>query len=55
MKITNVTAYHLPGTRYPWVFLKVDTAEGIYGWGQASSGPLSDDVRIWRRRLGLPG
>ncbi|MFN8632480.1 MAG: mandelate racemase/muconate lactonizing enzyme family protein [Chloroflexota bacterium] len=52
MKITNVTAYHLPGTRYPWVFLRVDTDEGIHGWGQASSGPHSDVVAAAASRLG---
>ena len=51
MKITNVTAYHLPGTRYPWVFLKVDTDEGVYGWGQASSGPHSGVVAAAASRL----
>src|SRR5436190_11204012 len=41
MKISAVTAYHLPGTRYPWVFLRVDTDQGIHGVGQVSSGPNS--------------
>ena len=46
MKITNVTTYHLPGTRYPWVFLRVDTDEGVYGWGQARAGRTAPS---WRR------
>ena len=29
MKITKVTTYHLPGTRYPWVFIRIDTDEGV--------------------------
>jgi galactonate dehydratase len=51
VKITNVTAFHLPGTRYPWVFLRVDTDEGVYGWGQASSGPHSGVVAAAASRL----
>lgn len=41
MKITDVTTYHLPGTRYPWVFLRIDTDSGLHGIGQVSSGPNS--------------
>jgi galactonate dehydratase len=41
VKITKVTTYHLPGTRYPWVFIKIDTDEGVHGWGQVSTGPHS--------------
>ena len=41
MRITGVKAYHARGSRYPWVFLKVETNEGITGHGQASSGPGS--------------
>jgi galactonate dehydratase len=52
VKITDVTAYHLPGTRYPWVFLRIDTDEGIYGIGQVSSGPNSTIVAAAASRLG---
>jgi galactonate dehydratase len=41
MKITAVRAYQARGTRYPWVFLRIETDEGIHGIGQASSGPGS--------------
>jgi galactonate dehydratase len=44
MKISGLRVYHLPGTRYPWVFLRLDTDEGLYGIGQASSGPNSAAV-----------
>jgi galactonate dehydratase len=44
MKITKVKAFHCKGTRYPWVFLKIETDEGITGIGQASSGPGSKMV-----------
>ncbi|MCC6178892.1 MAG: mandelate racemase/muconate lactonizing enzyme family protein [Chloroflexi bacterium] len=52
MKITNVTAYHLPGTRYPWVFLRIDTDEGIHGIGQVSSGPNSTVVAAAASKIG---
>src|SRR5437867_2519284 len=52
MKITNVTAHHLPGTRYAWVFLQIDTDEGIRGLGQVSSGPHSAMVAAAASRLG---
>ncbi len=52
LKITNVTAYHLPGTRYAWVFLRIDTDAGIHGLGQVSSGPNSAIVAAAASRLG---
>lgn len=52
MKITDVTAYHLPGTRYPWVFLRIDTDAGLSGIGQVSSGPNSAIVAAAASRLG---
>lgn len=52
MQITGVTAYHLPGTRYPWVFLRIDTDAGIHGIGQVSSGPNSTVVAAAASRLG---
>jgi galactonate dehydratase len=52
VKITNVTAYHLPGTRYAWVFLRIDTDAGLHGIGQVSSGPHSAIVAAAASRLG---
>ena len=52
MKISAVTAYHLPGTRYPWVFLRIDTDAGVHGIGQVSSGPNSGIVAAAASRLG---
>jgi galactonate dehydratase len=52
VKITNVTASHLPGTRYAWVFLHIDTDAGIRGLGQVSSGPNSAMVAAAASRLG---
>jgi L-alanine-DL-glutamate epimerase-like enolase superfamily enzyme len=53
MKITGVTTYHLPGTRYPWVFLHIDTDSGLHGIGQVSSGPNSDGSMHVSDRPGL--
>ncbi|HEY8292538.1 MAG TPA: bifunctional D-altronate/D-mannonate dehydratase, partial [Thermomicrobiales bacterium] len=52
MKITGVTTYHLPGTRYPWVFLRIDTDAGLHGIGQVSSGPNSAVVAAAASRIG---
>lgn len=52
MKITGVTTYHLPGTRYPWVFLRIETDSGLYGIGQVSSGPNSAVVAAATSRIG---
>ena len=38
MKITDVRAYTLDAFRTNWTFIKVETDEGIYGWGEASLG-----------------
>jgi L-alanine-DL-glutamate epimerase-like enolase superfamily enzyme len=46
VKITDVNALHLPGSRYPWVFLHIETDTGIRGLGQVSSGPNSAMVAV---------
>jgi galactonate dehydratase len=51
-KISAVTALHLPGTRYPWVFLRIETERGLTGLGQVSSGPNSPVVAAAASRLG---
>ena len=51
-KISAVTALHLPGTRYPWVFLRIETERGFHGIGQVSSGPNSTVVAAAASRLG---
>jgi len=38
MKITNVKAFTMDSFRMNWNFVKVETDEGIYGWGEASLG-----------------
>src|SRR3954447_17985095 len=52
MQITALTAYHLPGTRYPWGFLRIDTDSALFGIGQVSSGPHSALVAAAASRLG---
>lgn len=52
MQIADVTTYHLPGTRYPWVFLRIETDAGLHGIGQVSSGPNSAVVAAAASRLG---
>ena len=38
MKITDVKIYTLDAYRTNWAFVKVETDEGLYGWGEASLG-----------------
>src|SRR5215208_1323745 len=36
MKITRVQAFHCDGGWRPWTFVKVETDEGLVGWGECS-------------------
>ena len=38
MKITDVKIYTLDAFRTNWAFVKVETDEGLYGWGEATLG-----------------
>ena len=38
MKISNVKIYTLDAYRTNWAFVKVETDEGLNGWGEASLG-----------------
>lgn len=38
MKITDVRALTMDAFRTNWTFIKVETDEGLYGWGEASLG-----------------
>lgn len=38
MKITNIKAYTMDSFRMNWNFVKVETDDGFYGWGEASLG-----------------
>ena len=42
MKITNLTLYKVPPR---WLFLKIDTDEGISGWGEPGIEGRADTVR----------
>ncbi len=44
MKITAVKSFIGYGTRYPWVFLRIETDEGLHGIGQAQGGVLAQMV-----------
>ena len=51
MKITKLTTYRLPPR---WMFLKIETDEGVVGWGE----PVIEGARApWRPRCmswGIP-
>lgn len=36
MKITNIEAFLCDGGWWPWIFVKVETDEGVTGWGECS-------------------
>lgn len=36
MKVTDVKTFLVFAERQNWIFVKVMTDEGIYGWGEAS-------------------
>ena len=38
MKITDIKTYIMDAYRTNWTFIKVETDEGLYGWGEASLG-----------------
>ena len=38
MKITDIKAFTMDSFRMNWNFIKVETDEGLYGWGEASLG-----------------
>jgi galactonate dehydratase len=52
MKIEGMSVHLLPGTRYPWVFLRILTDNGIAGLGQVSSGPNAEAVAAAASKLG---
>ena len=38
MKITDIKAFTMDAFRTNWTFIKMETDEGLYGWGEASLG-----------------
>jgi len=60
MKITDINAYTMDAFRTNWTFIRVDTDEGLYGWGEASLGTRENalegcvkDLKRMVRRCGL--
>ena len=51
MKITAVNSYIGHGSRYPWVFLKIETDEGLSGLGQAQGGVMAHMVHAAAQNL----
>ncbi|MBN1857164.1 MAG: D-galactonate dehydratase, partial [Dehalococcoidia bacterium] len=43
MKITNIKTFLYKPT-WNWLLIKMETDEGIYGWGEATSGGLEKPV-----------
>ena len=38
MKITNIETFVVDGGWRPWTFVKIETDEGVTGWGECSDG-----------------
>ena len=49
MKVTNITVYKV---RPRWIFVKLDTDEGISGWGEMISGTKTETVAAGAREMG---
>jgi len=52
VKISKVSVSHLPGPRYSWVFVHIDTGGGIRSLGQVSSGSTVPTSLWTARRVG---
>ena len=46
MKISDVKIYTLDAYRTNWAFVKVETDEGLYGWGEASLGTNEKHLKV---------
>ncbi|GAF78918.1 unnamed protein product [marine sediment metagenome] len=44
MKITDVKTYHMRGVRRNWTFVKMETDQGLYGWGEGTLEGLEHTV-----------
>ena len=36
MKITGIKTYHMRGVQRNWTFVRMETDEGIHGWGEGT-------------------
>lgn len=52
MKITGVTTFFVEGIKYNWTLVRVDTEDGIHGWGEATNWPGSPLVEAACRHVG---
>ena len=60
MKIANIKVYTMDAFRTNWTFVKVETDDGLYRWGEAreydfsahisslSTGPTLDSTRFYQ-------
>ncbi len=53
MKITDVKTYLVEGIKYNWTLIKVETDEGIHGWGEATNWPGSPLIEAACQHVGL--
>ena len=44
MKITNVKTYHMRGVQRNWTFVKIETDQRLYGWGEGTLEGLEHTV-----------
>tara|TARA_B100000686_G_scaffold201502_1_gene208421 strand:- start:1559 stop:2770 length:1212 start_codon:yes stop_codon:yes gene_type:complete len=44
LKITDIKTFIVDAGWRPWMFVKVETDEGIYGWGECSDGKLPNGI-----------
>ena len=52
MKISNVTTYFVEGIKYNWTLLKIETENGLHGWGEATNWPGSPIIEAVCKYIG---
>lgn len=52
-KITGVETFHTWGGYRDWSFVRVDTDQGVHGWGEATLEGQEDVVEVAIRQMGL--
>lgn len=52
MRITNVKTWLVEGITYNWTLIKIETEEGLHGWGEATNWPGSPIVEAACRHVG---
>jgi galactonate dehydratase len=52
MKITGVKTFLVEGIKYNWTLIKVETDEGVHGWGEGTNWPGSPLVEAACRHAG---